>query len=51
MGDRLVTLREAAEVLPRSSRPMREYVQPGETEVRIISGRWRFTRRTLNHVG
>jgi excisionase family DNA binding protein len=48
IGDRLLTLREAAEVLRLSTRTVREYVQRGEIEVRIIGGRWRFRRADLD---
>jgi excisionase family DNA binding protein len=47
IGDRLLTLREAAEVLRLSTRTVREYVQHGEIEGRIIGGRWRFRRADL----
>jgi hypothetical protein len=39
IGDRLLTLREAADVLRLSTRTMREYVQRGEIEGRIIINR------------
>ena len=39
IGDRLLTLREAADVLRLSTRTVREYVQRGEIEGRIIGGR------------
>ena len=45
---RLLTLREAAEVLRLSTRTMRGYVQRGEIEGRIIGGRWRFRRADLD---
>ncbi len=48
IGDRLLTLREAAEVLRLSPRTVREYVQRGEIEGRIIGGRWRFRRADLD---
>ena len=48
IGDRLLTLREAADVLRLSTRTMREYVQRGEIEGRIIGGRWRFRRAALD---
>jgi excisionase family DNA binding protein len=48
IGDRLLTLREAADVLRLSTRTVREYVQRGEIEGRIIGGRWRFRRADLN---
>jgi excisionase family DNA binding protein len=46
IGDRLLTLREAADVLRLSSRTVRDYVQRGEIEGRIIGGRWRFSSRS-----
>ena len=48
IGDRLLTLREASEVLRLSTRTVREYVQRGEIEGRIIGGRWRFRRADLD---
>ena len=48
IGERLLTLREAAEVLRLSPRTVREYVQRGEIEGRIIGGRWRFRRAALD---
>jgi excisionase family DNA binding protein len=48
IGDRLLTLREAADVLHLSTRTVREYVQRGEIEGRIIGGRWRFRRADLD---
>jgi excisionase family DNA binding protein len=48
IGDRLLTLREAAEVLRLNPRTVREYVQRGEIEGRIIGGRWRFRRADLD---
>jgi excisionase family DNA binding protein len=48
IGDRLLTLREAAEVLRLSTRTVREYVSRGEIEGRIIGGRWRFRRVALD---
>ena len=47
-GDRLLTLREAADVLRLSTRTLREYVSRGEIEGRIIGGRWRFRRADLD---
>ena len=44
IGDRLLTLREAADVLRLSMRTVREYVTRGEIEGRIIGNRWRFRR-------
>jgi excisionase family DNA binding protein len=48
IGDRLLTLREAADVLRLSARTLREYVSRGEIEGRIIGGRWRFRRADLD---
>jgi excisionase family DNA binding protein len=48
IGDRLLTLREAAEVLRLNPRTVREYVSRGEIEGRIIGGRWRFRRVDLD---
>ena len=48
IGEKLLTLREAAEVLRLSTRTVREYVQRGEIEGRITGGRWRFRRADLD---
>jgi excisionase family DNA binding protein len=48
IGDHLLTLKEAAEVLRLSPRTVREYVHRGEIEGRIIGGRWRFRRADLD---
>jgi excisionase family DNA binding protein len=48
IGDRLLTLCEAADVLRLSTRTVREYVSGGEIEGRIIGGRWRFRRADLD---
>jgi excisionase family DNA binding protein len=48
IGDRLLTLREAAEILRLNPRTVRTYVQRGEIEARIIGGRWRFRRTDLD---
>lgn len=48
IGDKLLTLREAAEVLRLSTRTVRAFVQRGEIEGRIIGGRWRFRRADLD---
>jgi hypothetical protein len=37
IGDRLLTLREAADVLRLSTRTVREYMQRGEIEGRIVA--------------
>ena len=47
IGDRLLTLCEAAEILRLSTRTVRAYVGRGEIEGRIIGGRWRFRRVDL----
>jgi excisionase family DNA binding protein len=48
IGDRLLTLSEAAEVLRLNPRTVRDYVQRGEIEGRIIGRRWRFRRADLD---
>jgi len=48
IGDRLLTLREAAEVLRLSTRTVREYVKRGEIRGKIIGKRWRFRRADLD---
>ena len=48
IGDRLLTLREAADVLRLSTRTLRDYLQRGEIEGRIIGNRWRFRRADLD---
>lgn len=48
IGEHLLTLREAAEVLRLNPRTVREYVQLGKIEGRIIGGRWRFRRADLD---
>ena len=48
IGDRLLTLQDAAEVLRLSTRTVREYVSRGEIEGRIIGGRWRFRRADID---
>ena len=48
IGDRLLTLREAADVLRLHPRTVREYVRRGELEGRVIGGRWRFRRKDLD---
>lgn len=44
----MLTLGEAAEVLRLNPRTVREYVQRGDIEGRIIGGRWRFRRADLD---
>jgi excisionase family DNA binding protein len=46
--DRLLTIREAAEVLRLNPRTLREYIRRGELEGRLIGGRWRFRRKDLD---
>ena len=48
IGDKLLTIREAAEVLRLHPRTVREYVRRGELEGRVIGGRWRFRRKDLD---
>jgi excisionase family DNA binding protein len=48
IGDRLLTLQEASAVLRLNPRTVREYVQRGEIEARIIGRRWRFRRADLD---
>ena len=48
IGERLLTLREAAEVLRLHPRTVREYLRRGEIEGRLIGGRWRFRRKDLD---
>jgi len=48
IGDRLLTLREAAEVLRLSTRTVRDYIKRGEISGRIIGNRWRFRRADLD---
>jgi excisionase family DNA binding protein len=48
LGERFLTLGEAAEVLRLSKRTVREYVQRGEIKGKIIGKRWRFRRADLD---
>jgi excisionase family DNA binding protein len=48
IGEKLLTLSEAAEVLRLNPRTVRDYVRRGEIEGRIIGGRWRFRRADLD---
>jgi excisionase family DNA binding protein len=48
IGERLLTIGEAAEVLRLHSRTIREYVRRGELEGRVIGRRWRFRRKDLD---
>lgn len=48
IGERYLTLREAAEILQLHPRTVGEYVRRGELEGRVIGGRWRFRRKDLD---
>ena len=48
IGDKLLTIGEAAEVLQLNPRTLREYVKRGELQGRIIGGQWRFRRADLD---
>lgn len=48
IGEQLLTLREAAEVLRLSTRTVREYVKRREIRGKIIGKRWRFRRTDLD---
>jgi excisionase family DNA binding protein len=48
IGERFLTLAEAAEVLRLSTRTVREYVKRGEIKGKIIGKRWRFRRADLD---
>jgi len=48
IGDRLLTLQEAAEVLRLNARTVREYIKCGEIKGRVIGRRWRFRRADLD---
>jgi excisionase family DNA binding protein len=48
IGERLLTLREAAEVLGLSTRTVREYIKRGEIRGKLIGKRWRFRRADLD---
>lgn len=48
IGERILTLREAAEVLRLSTRTVREYVKRREIKGKIIGRRWRFRRADLD---
>jgi excisionase family DNA binding protein len=48
IGEKLLTIREAGEVLRLSTRTVRQYAQQGDLEGRIIGGRWRFRRADLD---
>jgi len=48
IGEKLLTLKEAAQVLRLSARTVREYVRRGDIEGRIIGGRYRFRQADLD---
>ena len=48
IGEHLLTLREAAEVLRLSTRTVREYVKRHEIRGKLIGKRWRFRRADLD---
>jgi excisionase family DNA binding protein len=48
IGETLLTLREAAEVLRLSTRTVREYIKRGEIRGKLIRKRWRFRRADLD---
>ena len=48
VGDKLLTLLEAAEVLRLSTRTVREYLKRGEIRGKLIGKRWRFRRADLD---
>jgi excisionase family DNA binding protein len=48
IGDKLLTLREAAGVLHVNPRTLRAYLRRGEIEGRIIGRRCRFRRKDLD---
>ena len=47
-AERLLTLREAAEVLRLHPRTVREYIRRGEIQGRLIGRRWRLRRKDLD---
>ncbi len=48
IGERLLTIREAGEILRLHPRTVREYVRRGELKGRLIGRRWRFRRKDLD---
>jgi excisionase family DNA binding protein len=48
IGDRLLTLSEAAEVLRLNARTVREYIKRGDLNGKIVGKRWRFRRADLD---
>ena len=49
IGERLLTLREAAGILRMNPRTLRAYLRRGEIEGRVIGGKYRFRRIDLDH--
>jgi excisionase family DNA binding protein len=48
IGEKLLTLSEAAEVLRLNARTVRDYVKRGEIRGKLIGKRWRFKRADLD---
>ena len=48
IGEKLLTLREAAGVLRMNPRTLRGYLRRGEIEGRVIGGKWRLRRIDLD---
>ena len=48
IGEKLLTLREAAAVLRMNPRTLRAYLRRGEIEGRVIGGKYRFRRIDLD---
>jgi excisionase family DNA binding protein len=48
IGEKLLTLREAAAVLRMNPRTLRAYMRRGEIEGRVIGGKYRFRRIDLD---
>jgi len=48
LGETLLTLADAAQVLRLSTRAVRQYVKRGEIRGRLIGKRWRFLRADLD---
>jgi excisionase family DNA binding protein len=48
LGERFLTLHEAAEVLRLSTRTLREYLKRGEIKGKLVGKRWRFRRVDLD---
>jgi excisionase family DNA binding protein len=48
VGEKFLTLREAAEVLRMSTRTVRGYLKRGEIRGKIVGKRWRFRRADID---